>query len=241
MSHLSLSLFCPVNLVRPTSLTQGDLSSLDLFSPLSLKKKKTCRSPPRAPSRTSPGRAPTPTPTASSSPSPSRPPAPSAAGSSGATPGGRKGLGRTSRIGSPAPSTSPRAGRRRPCEASSRRTGGPWPPRRCWCRARAPRTTSRRMPAAPLRGRRRRGGGATVGWWAELKAHPHNPAWILSKSRRPECHGRGPGGVRAGGGARSTCLRRGTTVRFFQVFSFFFLKAFPFSFLLFPSQPNPNP
>lgn len=38
------------------------------------------------------------------------------------------------------------------------------------------------------------GGGATVGWWAELKAHPHNPAWILSKSRRPECHGRGPGG-----------------------------------------------
>ena len=159
MSHLSLSLFCPVNLVRPTSLTQGDLSSLDLFLVSHKKKKKTCRSPPRAPSRTSPGRAPTPTPTASSSPSPSRPPAPSAAGSSGATPGGRKGLGRTSRIGSPAPSTSPRAGRRRPCEASSRRTGGvPWPPRRCWCRARAPRTTSRRMPAAPLRGRRRRAG-----------------------------------------------------------------------------------
>ena len=38
------------------------------------------------------------------------------------------------------------------------------------------------------------GEGTTVGWWAELKAHPHNPAWILSKSRRPECHGRGPGG-----------------------------------------------
>ena len=242
MSHLSLSLFCPVNLVRPTSLTQGDLSSLDLFL-VSLKKKKNLQ-------------VSTPSPVADLTWAGSdadadrfvfavtEPTAGSVGGrlfwsdARGAEGSWQDITNRLPGAFDEPPSGAPSTMR----GVVAAHWGGPLAPETVLVQGAgashyvtkdAGRTFAR--AATP-------GGGATVGWWAELKAHPHNPAWILSKSRRPVCHGRGPGG---GPGGRWCAFdlfaTRDHGAFFFKFFPFFFLKAFPFSFLLFPSQPNPNP